>query len=145
MRPWEQTICSTQMPQCPGSARANARARQRRSPKDGSPRPSSIPSRWPPTPWVGPRSHRGRRSPGQDTQTTRGPERWTAPAGARGREALPGHLVAAGHGEQHLALLHPVPLLEAGVGPLRNRAFASLYFLPQLSSGFAVWMPVRWF
>lgn len=65
-------------------------------------------------------------------------------AQAHVRGDLPGHLVAAGHGEQPLPLQHPVPRLDAGVGANGDGALTRLYLRPQLSTGFSVRMSVCW-
>ena len=107
---------------------------------------SSIPAWWPPEPCIGPPSSReGREHRAGNTEETPNQSGEPRLQAACGQEALPCHLVAAGHGEQPLTLQHPVPRLEACVGSHGNCAFARLYFRPQLSSGFAVWMSVRRF
>lgn len=54
----------------------------------------------------------------------------------------PGDLVAAGHGEQPLALQHAVPRLDGVAGPDRDGSLAGLDLGSELPPGLAVGMPV---
>lgn len=62
--------------------------------------------------------------------------------GSSQEEASPGDLVAAGHGEQPLALQHAVPRLDCVAGPDRDGSLPGLDLGPELPPGLAVGMSV---